>query len=120
MEVFATFDVIDSHGVKVAEGHKASFCLEDNQCASGVEPNYACANYGDQGISVNCSDIYRYNIDCQWIDISELDFGLYTLKISINPEFKIAEISYDNNAARCELLYTESYARVYNCKSERP
>lgn len=49
MEVFATFDIINDRGEKVAEGHKASFCLEDNQCLEGVEPRYACANYGDQG-----------------------------------------------------------------------
>lgn len=51
MEVFATFDVIDGRGKRVAEGHKASFCLEDNTCLPGVEPKYACANYGDQGVS---------------------------------------------------------------------
>jgi lysyl oxidase-like protein 2/3/4 len=49
MEVFATFDIINDKGEKVAEGHKASFCLEDNLCKEGVEPSYACANYGDQG-----------------------------------------------------------------------
>jgi hypothetical protein len=49
MEVFATFDVINDKGDKIAEGHKASFCLEDNLCETGVEPRYACANYGDQG-----------------------------------------------------------------------
>lgn len=38
MEVFATFDVLDANGTKLAEGHKASFCLEDNQCLPGVEP----------------------------------------------------------------------------------
>jgi lysyl oxidase-like protein 2/3/4 len=37
MEVFATFDVIDSNGDKIAEGHKASFCLEDNQCMPGIQ-----------------------------------------------------------------------------------
>ncbi|KAJ9573643.1 hypothetical protein L9F63_008984 [Diploptera punctata] len=120
MEVFATFDVMDSKGVKVAEGHKASFCLEDNQCMPGVEPAYACANFGDQGISVNCSDIYKHNIDCQWVDISELEPGMYTFKVSVNPEFKVAEISYDNNAAVCSLYYTESFAHIFNCKMERP
>lgn len=40
MEVFATFDIIDSNGNKVAEGHKASFCLEDNQCMPGVQPRW--------------------------------------------------------------------------------
>lgn len=49
MEVFATFNVYNSSGHRVAEGHKASFCLEDNQCMPDVKPKYACANFGDQG-----------------------------------------------------------------------
>lgn len=119
MEVFAVFNIFNAHNEKVAEGHKASFCLEDNQCTPGVKRKYACANYGDQGISVGCYDIYKYNIDCQWVDISELATGSYTLQISVNPEFKVAEQSYDNNSARCKLLYTETYARVFDCKLER-
>lgn len=49
MEVFATFNIYNGTGHRVAEGHKASFCLEDNQCLSGIEPRYNCANFGDQG-----------------------------------------------------------------------
>lgn len=49
MEVFATFNIYNSTGYRVAEGHKASFCLEDNQCLSGIEPRFNCANFGDQG-----------------------------------------------------------------------
>ncbi len=83
MEVFAHFDIIDQNGVKVAEGHKASFCLEDNQCSYNAQPVYKCANYGDQGISVNCTDTYAYNIDCQWIDITDIDPGIYTFKVNL-------------------------------------
>jgi lysyl oxidase-like protein 2/3/4 len=54
------------------------------------------------------------------VDISELDFGQYTFKVSINPEFKVPEITYENNAAVCTMLYTETYARIYNCHLERP
>lgn len=87
MEIFATFDVLDQGGSKVAEGHKASFCLEDNQCIDDTRPFFACSNYGNQGISVNCSDIYQHNIDCQWIDISELNPGLYIFKVLISYSF---------------------------------
>lgn len=120
MEVFATFDVLDLNGTRLAEGHKASFCLEDNQCLPGVEARYKCANYGDQGISVNCSDIYRHNIDCQWVDISELRPGEYIFKVGVNPELKVGEMSFDNNAAICRLLYTESFATVHSCVMGRP
>ncbi|CAH2096876.1 unnamed protein product [Euphydryas editha] len=120
MEVFATFDVLDTNKKRVAEGHKASFCLEDNTCLSGVERKFSCKNYGDQGVSVNCSDVYQYNIDCQWVDVTDVVPGDYTFKVAINPHARVAEKSFHNNAASCDLRLTESYAFVYGCKLERP
>uniref|UniRef100_A0A8D9AQY5 Lysyl oxidase homolog 2 n=1 Tax=Cacopsylla melanoneura TaxID=428564 RepID=A0A8D9AQY5_9HEMI len=120
MEVFATFDILDRAGNRVAQGHKASFCLEDNECNGYARPQYACANFGDQGISPNCSDIYRSTIDCQWIDITELNPGLYTFKVTINPEFKVPEQRYDNNAVSCTLYYVETYVKLYDCKLQSP
>lgn len=49
MEVFATYDILDSHGNKVADGHKASFCLEDVECMPGASKRYECVGYSDQG-----------------------------------------------------------------------
>ncbi|XP_077507111.1 lysyl oxidase homolog 2-like isoform X1 [Amblyomma americanum] len=120
MEVFAHYNVLDAEGRRVAEGHKASFCLEDNVCQPGVDKRYNCANYGDQGISVGCTDTYAHNIDCQWVDMTDVPHGHYMLKVSINPDFKLAEISYDNNAAVCDLIYTQTYAAVTNCTLGRP
>lgn len=44
MNVFATFDVYNQRYQKVAQGHKASFCLEDSQCNPGVTRKYTCGN----------------------------------------------------------------------------
>ena len=49
MDVFAHYDILDSNGNRVAEGLKASFCLEDSACNPGVRPKYQCQNYGQQG-----------------------------------------------------------------------
>lgn len=49
MESFSHYDIIDEHGNQVAEGHKASFCLEDSKCDRGVFPKYNCQGYGYQG-----------------------------------------------------------------------
>ena len=48
---------MDHYGVRVSEGQKASFCLEDNDCDAEVSAVYDCENYGDQGITPGCKVI---------------------------------------------------------------
>ncbi|KAJ0058855.1 hypothetical protein NL108_001079, partial [Boleophthalmus pectinirostris] len=80
MEAFSNYDLLDSvTGRKVAEGHKASFCLEDTSCEPGFRRRYACTSH-TQGLSPGCHDIYAANIDCQWIDITDVPPGNYVLK----------------------------------------
>ncbi|XP_048038286.1 lysyl oxidase-like 5a [Megalobrama amblycephala] len=116
MDAFSNYDLLDaSTGRKVAEGHKASFCLEDTSCDPGVRRRYACTAH-TQGLSPGCYDTYHANIDCQWIDITDVSPGDYILKVTVNPGFQVQESDFSNNVVRCDIRYMGSYVQAHNCR----
>ncbi|XP_076009493.1 lysyl oxidase-like 5a isoform X2 [Genypterus blacodes] len=116
MEAFSTYDLLDiSTGRKVAEGHKASFCLEDTSCDPGVRRRFACTAH-TQGLGPGCYDTYHANIDCQWIDITDVPPGNYILKVTVNPSQLVQESNFSNNEVRCDIRYTGSYVQARNCR----
>ncbi|XP_041060629.1 lysyl oxidase-like 5a isoform X2 [Carcharodon carcharias] len=81
MDQFSHYDLLQATTQrKVAEGHKASFCLEDTVCDPGFQRRYACTAH-TQGLGPGCYDTYNADIDCQWIDITDVVPGNYVLKI---------------------------------------
>ncbi|OAF70690.1 Lysyl oxidase [Intoshia linei] len=115
IENFAVYYIRDDNGNELAQGHKASFCLEDVKCLPNIRKKYICQGYGKQGISVGCADSYFSNIDCQWVDITDLRPGNYDLVVHVNPDKRVAELNYDNNVVKCSFTYTGTKIRVGGC-----
>ncbi|XP_069505506.1 lysyl oxidase homolog 1-like [Ambystoma mexicanum] len=116
MDAFSNYDLLDATTQrKVAEGHKASFCLEDTTCDPGFRRRYACTAH-TQGLGPGCYDTYNANIDCQWIDITDVLPGNYILKVTVNPTFQVLESDFTNNVVRCELTYSGSFVSTRNCR----
>ncbi len=86
-------------GTELPIGFKNGFCVMDLECNDGGSPKYNC---GNQGITSKCGDIYDSSLQCQWIDITNLDPGQYMLVVRVNWDFSPdalgrIETDFDNN-----------------------
>jgi hypothetical protein len=103
---YAHYELLDSTGAVVVTGRKQAFCLMDLE---RVEDDAGRGRYhcSMQGISKGWADIYDSALDCQWIDVTGVPAGDYMLRVVINPEHILAELSYDNNSAEVPVTLTE-------------
>jgi hypothetical protein len=101
---YAAYYLLDGDDV-IAAGHKQAFCLVDWESWAwdglGEEDRvYSCFN---QGLTLGWSDTYGAQLDCQWIDVTDVPIGNYTLRMEVNmppPEkahSTLVERRYDNN-----------------------
>ncbi len=93
---FAIYNLRDSTGSVILTGHKQAFCLADTMpWVDPLEvPTYHCL---DQGLSVGWADPYGADLDCQWIDMTDVPDGDYTLEVVANPDLIFEERDYTNN-----------------------
>ncbi len=101
-EGYAEYRLLDSNGNPTPVGFKNGFCLADITCDEGYAPKYTCTN---QGISAHCTDIYASNLDCQWIDVTDIPDGTYKFQMKVNAYehsdfFGRTEANYNNNSVQ--------------------
>ena len=93
---FTIYRLLNQVGAVVVEGRKIGFCLEDTV---QWDPNAGPRRYGCtyQGIQRGWADRYTYNVPCQFLDITGLPAGTYTLDITVDPLNLIPELNEGNN-----------------------
>jgi hypothetical protein len=103
---YANYRLLTPEGQEAATGHKQAFCLMDYEnWDQGGRARYNC---NVQGISVGWADTYDSYLPCQWIDITGVPSGDYTLEVSLNPDHFIPELSYDNNILQVPVTIDDS------------
>jgi Lysyl oxidase len=106
-EQFASYSLLDANSNVVASGHKVGFCIEDVQAWTNTHPQakYVCVSnpstniniHDNQGIQSGWADVYSAGLPCQYIDVTTVAPGQYTLQMIVNPDHVIPESDYDND-----------------------
>jgi phosphatidylglycerophosphate synthase len=94
---FLRYELLDPNGVVAATGGKRSFCLAETDCPGHPESlvnRHSCEN---QGLNAGCYDIYQYTLGCQYVDVTFVPDGAYTLRVTVDPLDRFAEVSEANN-----------------------
>lgn len=113
---YADYTLLGTDGGLAAQGHKQSFCVEDLEQVL-TDPGVRTSGYydacgtggGRQGISVGWADDYYPNLPCQWIDVTDVPPGQYTLHVALNTERRFAELDYTNNSADAPVTIPASW-----------
>ncbi|MCB0763728.1 MAG: hypothetical protein KDB84_03415, partial [Flavobacteriales bacterium] len=78
---YAEYLLYDDQGQELAIGFKNGFCVMDIDCNGGGTGQYGC---GNMGISAGCADVYGSGTSCNWLDITGVPEGSYTLVVRTN------------------------------------
>ncbi len=111
---YADYILFDQAGNAIPVGFKNGFCVIDVGCNPGFTGQFGCSN---MGISKGCYDIYGSGTTCNWIDITEVPAGTYTLVLRTNWQQRPdalgrPERDYSNNFAQICINLTRDVNNV--------
>jgi len=107
---YARYSLHDASGAVVARGHKQAFCLIDYYHYPGTDSTgavYPVMTCQFQGIQSGWQDVYGSHLDCQWVDVTDVAPGTYTLRIELNYDGVLREADYTNNRAEVTIVIPE-------------
>ena len=78
---YADYVLFDQNGNAIPVGFKNGFCVIDVGCNPGYTGQFGCSN---MGITAGCYDIYGSGTTCNWIDVTDVAPGTYTLVLRTN------------------------------------
>jgi hypothetical protein len=92
---YVRYELVGRDGV-VLTGRKQAFCIADmKQVDPGnPRPRYSCTL---QGLQRGWADVYGDDVDCQWLDVTDLASGMYTLRVTVNPDGVFPDSDLTNN-----------------------
>jgi hypothetical protein len=98
---FAQFNLLDPSNSTVVVGRKQSYCAEDSyRLFNGTQINCdASTDCSAQGLSRGWVDVYGPDLDCQFLDITNVAPGNYFIKMCTNQLRSFEELTYENNCA---------------------
>lgn len=99
---YADYLLFDENGMATPAGFKNGYCVIDVGCFGGTG-QYGCSN---MGISSQCYDEYGSGTTCNWIDITDVPDGTYTLVLRTNWQ------QAPDALGRHEMDYSNNYAQV--------
>lgn len=113
-EGYADYVLFDQEGSAVPVGFKNGFCVMDVGCTPGHSSQYGCST---MGITAGCYDIYGSGTTCNWMDITDVPAGLYTMVVRTNwmrrPDaLGRHETDYSNNFAKACIQITRNASNV--------
>ncbi len=91
---------LKSGATVVASGGKVGHCLLDSIRWDPTANSSSVYGCGNQGIQKGWGDVYRSSLDGQWIDITGVPAGNYTLELELNRDRTLEESNYTNNVTQ--------------------